>query len=340
MDVPAKNAVNPWWPNYRGGDQSPSNSGAATYKFYGQTNFPISFNFSLPPYGGFGNISLQDQDVLENPADSTYGTHAAIPNYSWYWTDNPVRGALNMPATLDVEAAILAWGRVDVENLNRFDVNPAGFAIPACTRLPSGEPDITGQCRFFSSRLPPLTPPCTAPPSNSFYRDTNCDGKIESNETDPAEPYHADRPYDAHNYMNWEEVAAGTAAGIPAEPIYCNAVGDGPNAVPLRPYDFFWYPSRRQAGYGCPVGKAQARGTADDLYINGALVTKDFGNTLASQGSTCGQSVCGFNRKTIRYNDRLLTYAPPLFPKSKSQFEMVVYSTKRYFGSGTAAAVP
>jgi hypothetical protein len=73
------------------------------------------------------------------------------------------------------------------------------------------------------------------------------------------------------------------------------------------------------------------------LWINGSLVTGDFGNL---KRTPCGPSWqhCGFDRKVLKYNPILMTYPPPRFPKAKTLFEANIRTTRQYFESAAAAA--
>ena len=91
---------------------------------------------------------------------------------------------MNLPATLDIEAALLLFGRLNAENLNNYTVNPGtGFVIPACPRDTDNSPLLNDpSCAPYSTSATfPL-------PSNSIYIDVDGNGVINGADQYKAEP--------------------------------------------------------------------------------------------------------------------------------------------------------
>lgn len=91
----------------------------------------------------------------------------------------------------------------------------------------------------------------------------------------------------------------------------------------------------------CPVGKEMTRQRDQLLWITGGLLVNDYSST----GSVnCGGWVCGFIKKHISFDSRLLSNPPPGFPSSTTQVDLIVQWTKSYVGpanlSGNALATP
>jgi len=110
-----------------------------------------------------------------------------------------------------------------------------------------------------------------------------------------------------------------------AEPVYCNEYSSG----------------------SCLVGHELARQWTDRLWITGGLLVSDYSSTGAEKCALpvsscpgCYTYWCGFNRKNIVFDQRLLSNPPPGFPRSELQKDIVEQWRKSYVGTADMSGNP
>ncbi|MFH1017033.1 MAG: hypothetical protein V1798_02480 [Pseudomonadota bacterium] len=342
MDVPVKNPVNPWWPNFQSTDSSvysyyvfnPTFLWAGAWRWFGRTNFPVTWDFNNWSYGLPGYI---DPDTGDTGYGSHHGTVTSWPacydssgnaiscppkvGMAVYVNGPLTYGSVNYSSTLDIEAALLLFGKLNAENLNRFDINPKGFVVPACPRNTDNSPNVGHpDCGLYTTQKPPLSPPAPcitdlpdAATHPSIYKNRDCVGDINTADELWAEPIYC-TGHNWENYLNYPGTIYSVSPDYPSDTrkIFDNPVTHTPQ---------------------CHIGFEASRGTADQLWISGSLVTGDFGNINRRTYS----GLAGFARKTVKYNPILMNYPPPKFPKAKSLFNADVRSVRKYFETTAAA---